>query len=54
MTYRKFHTKKTVLGNSLGVQWLGLSAFTAVAGVSIPGWGTKILQAMQCNQKTLC
>ena len=27
------------------VQWLGLDAFTAVGLGSIPGWGTKILQA---------
>ena len=26
------------------VQWLGLSAFTAGALGSVPGWGTKILQ----------
>ena len=35
-------------GNSLAVQWLGLSTFTAVAWGSIPGQGTKILQAAQC------
>ena len=33
------------MGNSLAVQWLGLSAFTAEGSGSIPGWGTKILQA---------
>ena len=32
-------------GNSLAVQWLGLSTFTAEGPDSIPGWGTKILQA---------
>ena len=30
------------LGNSLVVQWLGLSASTARVPGSIPGWGTKI------------
>ena len=33
------------LGNSLVVQWLGLSAFTAKGTGSIPGQGTKIPQA---------
>ena len=32
-------------GNSLVVQWLGPCAFTAGGVGSIPGWGTKILQA---------
>ena len=31
----------------LGVQLLGLSAFTAVDPGSIPGWGTKILHTVQ-------
>ena len=41
-------------GNSSGplaVQWLELSAFTAEGAGSIPGRGTKILQAEQCDQK---
>ena len=38
---------KELLGNSLAVQWLGLSAFTAKDLGSIPGWETKILQAVQ-------
>ena len=33
------------------VQWLGLGAFTAEGRSSIPGWGTKILQAVQHGQK---
>ena len=33
-------------GNSLAVQWLGICAFTAESPSSIPGWGTKIPQAM--------
>ena len=33
------------------VQWLGLGAFTAVGLGSIPGWGTKIPQAMQPKKK---
>ena len=38
-------------GNSLTVQWLGLQAFTAEGQSSNPGWGTKILQAAQHDQK---
>ena len=38
-------------GNSLVVQWLGLHALTAEGLGSIPGQGTKILQAAQHNQK---
>ena len=38
-------------GSSLAVQWLGLGAFTAVDPGSIPGWGTKILQAAWGGQK---
>ena len=37
-------------GNSLVAQWLGLRTFTA-KNVSIPGWGTKIPQAMGKKQK---
>ena len=37
--------------NSLVVQWLGLGSFTAVGPGSIPGLGTKILQAMHRGQK---
>ena len=33
------------------VQWLGLHAFTAEDWGSIPGWGTKILQAAWHGQK---
>ena len=39
------------LGNSLAVQWLGLSAFTVEVPGSIPGQGTKISQAMLCGKK---
>ena len=37
--------------NSLAVQRLGLRAFTAEGPGSIPGRGTNIPQAAQCNQK---
>ena len=37
--------EKCVQGNSLVVQWLGLSTLTALALNSIPGPGTKIPQA---------
>lgn len=30
---------------------LGLDAFTAEGPESVPGWGTKIVQAVQQNQK---
>ena len=33
------------MGNSLGVQWLGLHVSTARCSGSMPGWGTKILRA---------
>ena len=39
------------LGNSEEVQWLGLRALTAEGQGSIPGRGTKILQAEQRGQK---
>ena len=44
--------KKIHKGSSLAVQWLGLSAFTAVAQVQ--SWsnpGTKIPQVVRCGQK---
>ena len=37
--------KNTILRNSLVVQWLGPHIFTAEDLGSIPGQGTKILQA---------
>ena len=37
-------------GNSLVVQWLELWAFTAEGLGSIPGQGTKFLQASWCGQ----
>ena len=40
-----------ILGNFLAVQWLGLCDFTAKGSGSIPGWGTKIPQAVRCSQK---
>ena len=43
--------KKTTSGNSLAVQWLRLHAFTAESPASIPAWGTKIPQAVQCRKK---
>ena len=38
-------------GTSLAVQWLGLCAFTAGGMGSIPGRGTKFLQAARRGQK---
>ena len=38
-------------GNSLVVQWLGFCAFIAEGAGSIPGWGTKSPQGVQCGPK---
>lgn len=35
------------------ILWLEVSAFIASGLSSVPGWATKILQAMRCNQKNL-
>ena len=43
--------KKNSLGNSLAVQGLGLHTFTAEGLGSIPGQGTKILQAVPGKKK---
>ena len=40
-------------GNSLEVQWLELGTFTAKGPGSIPGWGTKVPQAVQHGQKNI-
>ena len=40
-----------MLEDFLMVQWLGLHAFTAKGLGSIPGWGTKAPQAVQCGKK---
>ena len=37
-------------GTSLVIQWLELGASTAGNPVSIPGWGTEISKATQCDQ----
>ena len=39
------------MGKSLVVQWLRLSASGARDADSIPGWGTKITQAVLCSQE---
>ena len=44
-------TAKGDEGNSLAVQHLGLSAFIALVLSSIPGQGTKILQAMRHSRE---
>ena len=43
--------QKSVSGTSLVVQWLSLLPSTAGGVGSIPGWGTKIPNAMWCGQK---
>lgn len=40
-----------IAGYFLGVQWLGLGAFTSEGLGSIPCRGTKIPQAMRLSQK---
>ena len=45
-------SKLTHNGNSLVVQWLGLSTFTAMDPGLIPDWGTKMPQASWHGQKT--
>ena len=45
------YQKQRNSGNSLAVQWLGLSALTVRGLGSIPGWGTKVLQAARCGPK---
>ena len=45
------HYKQNIIGTSLAVQWLGLCTSTAEGPGSIPGWGTKILQAAQRGRK---
>ena len=42
---------KVYRGDFLGVKWLRLNASTAGGVGSIPGQGTKIPQAMQCDQE---
>ena len=44
---------KQAWGESLGVRWLGFSAFTAQGPDSIPGQGTKIAQAIPSEAKKL-
>ena len=43
---QKARAFKMFSGTSLAIQWLGLCSFTAKGSDSIPGWGTKILQAV--------
>ena len=46
-SFPRYHVKKVKFGNSLAVQWLRLHASIAVGPGLIPGWGTKIPQAMK-------
>ena len=46
-----YSAKMSWVGNSLAVQGLGFCAFAAKGAGSIPGWGTKILQAVQPQKK---
>ena len=49
---RMANIKKSA-GDILVVQWLELCIFTAKGPGSIPGWGTKIPQVIQCGGKKL-
>ena len=49
-TIYNFNLTNVFLGNSLAVQWLGLSTFTVDQG-STPGQGTKILEAKWCSAR---
>ena len=51
-TREKDDTLKMIQGISLVVQWVRLCVSTAEDMGSIPGQGTKILQATLCGQKT--
>ena len=44
-------TLKRLFENSLEIQWLGLSIFTAEGAGLIPDWRTKILHAKQTKNK---
>ena len=46
-----YSAKMSWVGNSPAVQGLGFCAFAAKGAGSIPGWGTKILQAVQPQKK---
>ena len=47
----QIYTLKTMSGNSLAVQWLGLHALMAKSLGSIPGQETKISRAVYRSQK---
>ena len=49
--FKNLYLRMTLTGNSLAVQGLGLSAFTAVDWGSIPGQGTKIPQSAWRGKK---
>ena len=46
-----YYKANAVDGNSQSVWWLGLHASTARGPGSLPGRGTKILQAARCGPK---
>ena len=45
------HKKEQSCENSLAVRWLGLCTSTVGGRSSIPGWGAKSPQTMQCGKK---
>ena len=51
ITYNGKESKKEYIGNFLAVQGLGLCYLATDNKGSIPGWGTKIPQVVQCGQK---
>ena len=46
-------TKNQGIGTSMAVQWLRLHASRAGGAGSIPGWGSRILHAVQCSQNVI-
>ena len=51
--YKIISTSLRIFRTSFMVQWLRVCAPAAGGVGSIPGWGTKILNAASCSQKTV-
>ena len=51
MLLEAFLFNSLLSGTSLEVQWFRLCTSTAGGTGSIPGWGSRILNAVWCDQK---
>ena len=51
VTFINYAIRSTLLETSQAVHWLRLRTSTAGGTGSIPGWGTKVLQDIQCGRK---